>query len=285
MKQNRQTMKLHEALREGEGILKESGIADASVDAFYLLEYVTGLSRALFLANRKELIDETGLNCYRELIQRRASHIPLQHLTGEQEFMGFPFYVNEHVLVPRQDTEILVEETLRRLKPGMRVLDLCTGSGCIAVSLEKLCPGILAEGADISGAALEVAAKNARRLGASVRWVESDLFEKLTGPYDLIVSNPPYIRTAVIEELSEEVRLHEPRTALDGREDGLFFYRKIIKESAEYLKEGGWLLFEIGYDQGEDVLRLLSEAGYETVPIVQDLAGLDRVAAARRRCR
>lgn len=279
----REKMTLGEVQRAGEQYLREHGIADAAVDAWLLLEYVTGISRAVFLAERGRTLEDAKRQMYEILLGKRGEHIPLQHLTGVQEFMGFPIQVNEHVLVPRQDTEILVEEAQKRLHPGMRVLDLCTGSGCIAVSLSKLCPGISVDGSDNSKDALQVADRNGQALGANVNWILSDLFEAI-GPaqYDLIVSNPPYIRTAVIEELSEEVRLHEPYQALDGKEDGLYFYRNIIRDAGSYLKPGGSLLFEIGYDQADDVRALMEAAGYRGVCVIKDLAGLDRVVAGEK---
>lgn len=280
---------LQEALKCAEQYLNVCGIADASVDAWLLLEYVTGISRTRFLMDRGQLMQEEARMRYQDLLRKRGTHIPLQHLTGVQEFMGLEFLVNEHVLIPRQDTEILVEEAMKRLRPGMRVLDLCTGSGCIGISLAKLSSAICVDGADISEEALKMAQKNAERLEVPVRLIHSDLFNICTtqtecaelGVYDMIVSNPPYIRTSVIEELSEEVRLHEPFGALDGKEDGLYFYDRIIRESSVHLSKNGWLLFEIGYDQGEAVSRLLAENGFTDIAVVPDLAGLDRVVYGR----
>lgn len=269
-------------LKEGEAYLREHAIEDAQTDAWLLMEYVTGISRALFLAERTSVMKEDDRQRYEKLLYERGRRIPLQHLTGTQEFMGFSFLVNEHVLIPRQDTEILVEETLRHLRAGMRVLDLCTGSGCIAISLAKLCPGISVDAADISQEALSTAGRNADRLGVDIRLIHSDLFEGISDVYDVIVSNPPYIRTGVIETLSEEVRLHEPHLALDGMADGLYFYRKIIRESAAHLKENGMLLFEIGHDQAAEVTELLREKGYQEIQTLQDLAGLDRVVKGKR---
>ena len=193
--------------------------------------------------------------------------------------MGLEFGVNEYVLVPRQDTEILVESVLDILEGGMEVLDMCTGSGCILISLLKLCSfaDVRGVGADVSEHALKVACENAEKLGVDVKFLHSDLFSNVEGKYDVIVSNPPYIRTAVIEELKEEVKLHDPFIALDGKEDGLYFYRRIVDESTNHLKKGGKLYFEIGYDQGEDVSRLMREAGFADVTVKKDLAGLDRV--------
>ena len=310
---------LHEALQTAVAYLQSCDIEDAQTDAWLLMEFVTGIRRAMFLAERMRPMKDEDRERYEALLQKRGTHIPLQHLTGEQEFMGFPFLVNEHVLIPRQDTEILVEEALKRIRKGMHILDLCTGSGCIAVSLAKLGAQdagsmwadrsddaekqhVSVDGADISEEALKVAKSNGERLEAQVRWMHGDLFEAVERTreeicdkscdkdcdidcdkgYDMIVSNPPYIRTSVITELSEEVRLHEPFGALDGKEDGLYFYRRIIEESSAYLRAEGWLLFEIGYDQGADVKALMEENGYREVQVIQDLAGLDRVVLGQR---
>ncbi|MBE5906920.1 MAG: peptide chain release factor N(5)-glutamine methyltransferase, partial [Lachnospiraceae bacterium] len=186
------------------------------------------------------------------------------------------------VLIPRYDTECLVEAVLPLLKEGDRVLDMCTGSGCIIVSLAKLGPEIDAVGVDISQGALEVAKENAWRLESDVKFLHSDLFQEVTGVYQLIVSNPPYIRSAQVDRLELEVMGHEPRTALDGLEDGLHFYRLIIKEATHYLASGGYLCFEIGCDQAEDVTKLLAEAGYCDRVVKKDLAGRDRVVIARK---
>ena len=213
-----------------------------------------------------------------QLIEKRAVHIPLQHLTGEQNFMGLDFLVNEHVLIPRQDTEILVEEIMRDLHDGIRILDMCTGSGCILLSLlhySNDCSGV---GVDVSEDALAVARQNADRLAEKQAvFIQSDLFEKVEGSFDLIVSNPPYIRSQEIAGLMPEVREHEPHLALDGKDDGLHFYREIIKGAMPHLKRGGQLFFEIGYDQGEAVQALLAANGYTEIAVVKDYARLDRV--------
>lgn len=269
---------LEKSYREGARKLQEAGVPEAKLDAWYLLEHVTGISRAHYLGHPDQEMDEEQEERYQELVARRQQRIPLQHLTGEQYFMGYPFFVNEHVLIPRQDTEILVEEASKYLKSGMRVLDVCTGSGCILLSLLKLFPEVSGTGCDISGQALEVAKENAKRLDVQgVCFVHSDLFSEITGSYDMIVSNPPYIPTEEIEKLQEEVRLFDPMIALDGKADGLYFYRKIIKESAGYLRPGGRLLFEIGHDQGKAVAGFMEEAGYSQIMVKKDLAGLDRV--------
>lgn len=281
-------MTYREALRAGRTHLLEAGVPDADLDAWYLLEFIrkrSGLpgDRTWFLMNDREEMPDSEAKDYRELLDRRAERIPLQHLTGEQEFMGLSFLVTPEVLVPRQDTEILAEEALSRLKPGMAVLDMCTGSGCIIVSLARLCPGIRAAASDLSSGALAVAKENAKRLDTAVSFFQGDLFEGVEGLYDVIVSNPPYIPTDDISGLMDEVRLHEPVMALDGQADGLYFYRRLAKESRDFLKPGGCLLLEIGYDQGDAVKNLLEEAGFCNVCVKKDLAGLDRVVAAENR--
>lgn len=279
------TLTLKQLYKVGTVKLAEEGIEEFSLDAWYLLEYVTGVSKAMYFAEPERAVSEENADRYIDCIRRRAAHIPLQHITGEQEFMGYPFCVNEHVLIPRQDTEILVEEAIQVMRPKMKVLDMCTGSGCIVLSILKMCrekyymtdfQGI---GADVSEEALKVARENGRRLGVPVTWIQSDLFAKIPEEekYDVIVSNPPYIETAVIDTLQEEVRLHDPYIALDGKEDGLYFYRRIISEAGKYLKTQGKLMFEIGCDQAEAVEELMKNAGYEQITVKKDLAGLDRV--------
>ena len=267
--------------KEGAETLEHAGIPDAPLDAWYLLEYVTGISRASYFGDPKREVPKEQAESYREVILRRAGHIPLQHITGEQEFMGYTFLVNPDVLIPRQDTETLTEEALKFTEPGMKVLDLCTGSGCILISLMKKCHGLTGTGCDISEKALKTARENGRRLQVEASWIQSDLFEQISERFDLIVSNPPYIRTGVIEELQQEVRLHDPWIALDGKKDGLYFYRRIIAESTGYIRDNGALMFEIGHDQAEDVVRLMEEAGYTQIRVKKDLAGLDRVVTGR----
>ena len=276
-------MTLEEAYRLGSDVLNEAGVPDAGTDAWILLEHVTGVSRTRYYVNPRQVLSKEEEERYLSYIEKRKKRIPVQHLTGVQEFMGLEFIVNEHVLIPRQDTEVLVETVWEDLEPGMRVLDMCTGSGCILISLMKRMQtvsgedGITGVGVDLSREALQVAEENASKQKVGAVFAESDLFDKVEGTYDIIVSNPPYIRTSVIKELQEEVKLHDPYAALDGKEDGLFFYREIIKKSKEYLKKGGRLYFEIGYDQGEDVKKLMEEAGFSEVTVKKDLAGLDRV--------
>lgn len=272
---------IQEIYRSGAERLKEAGIRDFQLDAWYLLEYVTGINKALYYARPDKVPEEKEVEQYFALIEKRSHRIPLQHLLQEQEFMGIRFLVNEHVLIPRQDTETLVEEALKVVKDGDKVLDMCTGSGCVLLSIlmHTKAAHVSGVGTDISEDALKVAEENAKNLGVKTEFVQGDLFENIVPgkKFDLIVSNPPYIRTSEIEKLEEEVRLHDPYIALDGKEDGLFFYRRIITDSILYMNQGGWLMFEIGHDQREDVEGLMKEAGYSNISTKKDLAALDRV--------
>lgn len=271
-------MKYRDLYREGCEVLAQAGVAESELDARLLLEYVCDTNRNDLLVRGDDVVDIEKEKQYRDLLARRAKRIPLQQITGTQEFMGLSFLVNENVLIPRQDTEILVEEVLKELHDGMHVLDMCTGSGCIIISLlhyTNHCKGV---GVDVSPKALLVAKENAKRLlEESIIFVQSDLFSEVTGKFDVIVSNPPYIRSDVIETLMPEVRMHEPMLALDGSEDGLKFYRSIVDESKEYLNRGGKLYFEIGFDQAEEVSTLMEQAGFTEINVVKDFAGLDRV--------
>lgn len=286
---------LETLLKEGTGILAEAGIEEAGLDAWLLLEYATGKNRAYYYAYKEELISEDICAVYSEFCKKRSEHIPLQHLTHQAFFMGYEFYVDENVLIPRQDTEILTEEALHILegRNSPVVLDMCTGSGCILLSILAQREDAVGTGVDISVKALETALKNAKKLGVEERTVlvKSDTFldkyfqpekEKSLPEYDIIVSNPPYIPTAEIEELMEEVRLHDPRTALDGKEDGLYFYRILTAQAGRYLKSGGWLLFEIGCTQGISVSALMKQAGFSDIQVKKDLSGLDRVVLGKK---
>lgn len=273
------------ALGEGRTLLEQQEIEEASLDAWYLLEYVSGLDRAHYLLRQEEEMPPELLEKYRALVKERSRHVPLQYLTGVQSFCGYEFRVGPKVLIPRQDTEILVEECIKRLKPlrdGSRILDLCTGSGCIIISLALLTGGRMEYVAsDLSEGALDTARENAARLGAKVSFFQSDLLEQVPGRFDCMVSNPPYIKSREIPELMPEVRDYEPHLALDGHEDGLYFYRRIVREGKRKLNPGGWLLFEIGCDQGKQVTELLEREGYGNIELKRDLAGLDRVAAGQ----
>lgn len=303
-----------EWLAQAAECFSERGIEDSGPDAWLLLSHGTGIDRLYYSLNGGEEIPAEQLAGLEELKEKRCSRIPVQQLVGGAWFMGYPFYVNEHVLIPRQDTEVLAEHVLKVLaeksgkgNPGvsavrqgkcspaktaekdvgggrpLRVLDLCTGSGCILLSILKEMPGISGTCTDISPEALAVAEENAARLGVEASFLQSDLWERVEGTYDLVVSNPPYIARKVIGSLEPEVREHEPILALDGGEDGLDFYRRIVGRAAEYLENDGELFVEIGYDQGEAVSALMKENGFMDVRVIRDLAGLDRVAAGKRR--
>lgn len=271
-----------EIYKEGRACLEAADIGEAELDARLLLEFVCGTNRNTLLAHGDREVSAEECERYRELIGKRAAHIPLQHLTGEQDFMGLTFLVNKEVLVPRQDTEVLVEEAMKHLHDGMRILDLCTGSGCILLSLlhySNDCEGV---GTDLSPQALSVARENYERLREArpkmkARFLEGDLFAALEERFDMIVSNPPYIETGVIDTLMPEVREHEPLMALNGGADGLAFYRRIAKQAGSYLNGGGMLFFEIGCGQAEAVCGLMKEAGFCEIQVVKDFAGLDRV--------
>ena len=345
-----------DVLNYGKKILKNAGIVEADLDAWYLFEQSFGISRAqYFLCARENIVGSTAqkiavqeqhgdllesgnaldcaelwlkekLSAYEHALKKRAARIPLQQIIGQQEFMGLSFFVNEHVLIPRQDTETLVELVLQEQKDkDISILDMCTGSGCIAVSLKKLGGYAHVEGADISEESLKVAKRNSEEIlenndvnndavssrteqiqnctnltnnqnkqdnseermvseasklsQAGVTFRHSDMFSNFpeTEQFDVIVSNPPYIPSAVIEELEPEVRDHEPRGALDGTADGLYFYRILAEECAKHLTPGGHVYFEIGYDQGMAVKKLLDNHGFKDTRVIQDLAGKDRV--------
>lgn len=271
---------LEQLLQHGVKVLEAAGIEEASIDAWYLLEYILHIDKVYYLLHKTETIEVQIEDSYETVLRKRANRVPLQHITNRQEFMGYSFYVNENVLIPRQDTEILVERVLSDSKKESEIksiLDVCTGSGCIIISLAKEMKLEKATAVDISKEALEVARKNCEQLEVLVELKQSDLFEAVTGTYDVIVSNPPYIQTKVIDTLMPEVKDHEPILALDGKEDGLYFYRKIINESKNHLNNKGKLYFEIGCDQGESVKELMEQAGYRDIKVEQDLTGLDRV--------
>lgn len=271
----------------GAAILADAGITDAEYDSFALLEYITGMDRTAYILNGSKSVPEDTAERYDAAIDRRSSHIPLQHITGQAWFYGRGFNVNSDVLVPRQDTEVLVSEALKVINAKDSVLDMCTGSGCIIITLALEKKLGRAVGADISEAALKVAFGNREKLGADdVTFVKSNIFSDINVNdaelFDVIVSNPPYIATGEIETLTEEVRIHDPYIALDGLEDGLHFYREITRQSQNYLKSGGWLLYEIGCTQAHDVSDIMSEYGYSNIKVIKDLAGLDRVVMGQR---
>lgn len=271
------------ACEEGKKVLHAAGIAESNREARLMLEHVCGTTHADYYAHGDRVLTPGEQAQYEELLRARAARKPLAYLTGSVSFMGLDFFVDERVLIPRQDTETLVEAVRPHLFDGMRFLDLCTGSGCVALSLLSYSNDTEAVATDLSDGALCVAARNAGALGLSgrVRFVCCDLFpgekEKPESGFDLITANPPYIATAVIDTLEDEVRVYEPREALDGGEDGLAFYRRIVKEAGTWLARGGFLFTEIGYDQEQAVTALFAEHGFSHVTCVHDLAKNPRV--------
>ena len=293
-------MTYRELYEIGKGQLTEAEVQDAEIDARLLLEYICKTNRNYMYAHGDESVTEEIKENYVSLIQERGRRVPLQHITGTQDFMGMEFYVNQDVLIPRQETEVLVEEVLRETEDGMSVLDICTGSGCIILSIVRYKNGIKGVATDISDKALEVARKNAIELGCDqeVCFVKSNLFdnsreirsalqylggqnESLEKGFYVLVSNPPYIPTQVIESLAPEVKDHEPRIALDGALDGLYFYQIIADKGRDFLNPGGRIYFEIGLDLSGDVTRILTKNGFKDIQVIKDFSGIDRVVCAR----
>lgn len=308
-------MKTRILINEGEYRLTKAGVMDAHIDAEELYCFLKGCDKVVLFLMKEEEADKETEEAYFKLIEERASRIPLQHITGKQEFMGFTFKVSPDVLIPRQDTEVLVTEAAKLLRderkaaahnksksrgglfkmfsapPEQEVLDLCCGSGAIGISLAKICEDLSVTATDISEAAIALAKENAKSNRVEVEFLQGDLYEALrdTGKskrvrsYDMIVSNPPYIKTNTIAMLQEEVKDHEPMLALDGGRDGLDYYRRIIADAHLYLKDNGWLMLEIGYDQGEDLRKLIMETGgFSTPEVIHDLAGRDRVVRCQK---
>lgn len=284
-----------ELLKEGSMQLRAAGITEADTDAWLLFSACMGLNRTEYLMRSDAVVPDDKAEEYLGKLKRRAGREPVQYIEETAPFMGFEFYVNENVLIPRMDTEILVSEAIKRARimfsqrqhdVNFRILDMCTGSGCIAQSTYLLLKNegctVEVDAVDISEKALEVAGINASRLGAQVKLIRGNLFENVDNKYSMILSNPPYIRTDVIADLEPEVREHEPMLALDGTADGLYFYREITDKAWEYLENNGILMYEIGYDQALEVSDMLRQKGYTDIAVIKDFAGLDRVVAAKR---
>lgn len=294
------SLPLKELIKIGENQLAEAGIMDAAIDAKLLYRFVDKLDAVGLMMHWQDVLQDNTCEEYLDLVARRASGEPLQYITGSQEFMGLEFKVNPSVLIPRQDTETMVEDAMELLEKGTvrgetyakagkltDVLDLCCGSGAIGVSIAKLQPKTKVTCSDISEDALAVAKENAKLNGVKVKFEKSDLFDAFCGAlgnkkFDLIISNPPYIKSEVIPTLQTEVKDHEPMMALDGGEDGLVFYRAIAQKAKDHLAKNGILMMEIGHDQGEDVCGLLEETNrFEQVACLKDLAGRDRIVIGR----
>ncbi len=273
------------ALTKAEAVLEKAGVGDSRYDARALLYEAAGLNLTQYLLKKEQEMPEAVEERYETFIRRRSLREPLQHITGHTEFMGLDFLTGPEALIPRQDTELLVQEAEQALKKAarhknprtLRAADVCTGTGCIGISLAKRFPGPSYIACDLSDEALDLAKRNAGRLQAEIAFLQGDLLEPLTGLFDLIVSNPPYIREGDIPGLETEVRDHDPYLALSGGEDGLELYRRLIPQAAVRLVPGGTLLMEIGFDQAEDTMRLMEKAGFSHLKVQKDLAGLDRI--------
>lgn len=270
-------MTIKEAFEFG---VKELNTEEKDIEITIFLEKITGIDRKLFLLNEEKEISDEEFEVLKSFIERRKKGEPVQYIVNKADFYGLEFFVKKGVLIPRFDTENLVEKALSFIKDGDRILDMCTGSGCIALTLLYYKKNISAVGCDISDEALSIAKENAERLNLMADFVKSDLFEKVEGKFDVIVSNPPYIETDVVITLENQVKDFEPKNALDGGADGLKFYRIIAKEAKNYLKAGGRIVFEIGYNQGESVPEILKREGYSKIIVSKDLCGNDRVVSA-----
>ena len=271
-------MTYREAIVLGESILRKADIVDAKTDSWLLLAMACKIYHTYYYMHIDEEMTEEQAREFEVLIKKRAERVPLQYITGEQEFMGLTFHVNSNVLIPRQDTETLVEEALKVVRPGMKIMDMCTGSGCVLISILKNAHDIEGIGYDISKQAINVAKENAKLNEVPAVFERSDLFEDVVeNDFDVIVSNPTYIPTDVIATLMPEVAEFEPREALDGRGDGLYFYSKILEQCKNYMKPDGYVLFEIGCKQGDSVSTMMRLAGFSEVHVIKDLARNDRV--------
>lgn len=268
-------------LVDGAKMLAQAGIDEAELDARYILEYITGLNSAQYFIHSEDIIEKDKAEEFFRLIERRSKRIPLSYVIGTRDFFGLTFKVDENVLIPEQETELLVEEVIKHSE-GKSVLDMCTGSGCIAISIALFGKPSRVSASDISPKALEVARENAKSLKAGeISFIQGDMFENVTDKFDIIVSNPPYIETGEIDELMPEVRDYIPRLALDGDIDGLKFYRIISKEAVKKLNKNGRIFYEIGYNQSRAVASILLENGFTDVKIMKDYSGLDRIVTAK----
>ncbi len=273
-------MTIKDMLDMGADTLHQACVNDYRLDAWYLLSYYMGISKTEYYMRMGEKVSAEIAEDYLSLISKRAGHEPLQHITGEQEFYGLTFKVNDNVLIPRQDTEVLVE-FITGISKERSVLDMCTGSGCIAVSISKCGNPSSVLASDISEEALKVAEFNALNNQADIRFIHSNLWENIDGSFDILVSNPPYITDKEMEELDEEVFGHEPHLALRGGSDGLMFYRKILDGIDGHINNNGVICFEIGCSQAEAVSTLMEEKEITDIHVIKDLAGLDRVVWGR----
>ncbi len=283
MSQNKDSITVEKYIKSGAESLKESGIEEYRLESRLFMMKATGFSKTELFTKNDYVLTEAEKEAFESTIKRRITGEPCQYILGKCEFFGYDFYVDKNVLIPRNDTEILIETVLKYAGEfGIKnMLDIGTGSGCIPITL-ALEGDIKMTSVDISEGALNVAKKNASLNNVSVEFIKSDVFSALKDrKFDSIVSNPPYIEREEINNLSTEVKDFEPLNALDGGIEGLDFYRRIIKEGKEHINENGFIFFEIGYNQGEDLKMLFEENGYKYIETVKDLAGLDRVVVGR----
>lgn len=276
-------MTYREILSYGKDLLKSSHITDFDSDAWLLFSYCTNMNRSKYIMKMTDDAPDCIKQAYEVLLSKRISGVPVQYLLGIQSFMGYDFFVNPHVLIPRADTEVLVNEALKLTKQNASVLDLCTGSGCIAISCKLERNDISVSASDISEETLSIAQLNADYNKAEIRFFRGDLFDAVNEKYDVIISNPPYIETEEIEKLESNVKDYEPRRALDGGSDGLDFYKRIFENSGEYLVNAGIIAVEIGCNQADAVKSIAEKNGFEDIKVIKDLSGLDRVVTAKRR--
>lgn len=282
-------MNIREAIKTGMNMIKEKNIEDATLKSKMIMENVLGQNRQYIIANDLNQLEHEQEKEYFFEIEKLLENNPIEYITNKKEFMNLELYVNQDVLIPRQDTEILVEEVINILQnikaENIQILDMCTGSGAIAIALAKNVEKCIVDAVDISSGALEVVRKNVvkNQVEDKINIINSDLFSKVHNKkYNLIVSNPPYIERNVIEKLDKQVQ-KEPIIALDGGEDGLDFYKKIINEASSHLESNGYLCFEIGYNQKNAVQNLLSNSGkYQEIYCKKDLCGNDRVIIAKK---
>lgn len=277
-------MKIKDIINYGVAMIKNT--ESPSLETQMMIAKVIEKDRLYIMLNLEEDIDESKVEIIKTMIDKRKSSYPLQYILGEREFWGMDFKVSEGVLIPRQDTEILIEETLKKLKDNkhksnLKGFEIGVGSGIISITLLKEIETLTMIGVDINDKAIELTKANALKHEVSDRLciLNSNLFEKINkeNQFDFIISNPPYIETKVIDSLQEDIKQHEPKLALDGGEDGLDFYRAIIEQSKSYISPEGFIAFEIGYNQAEAVKKIFVENGYPNVTIAKDLAGFDRV--------
>ena len=268
---------LEEALRDAKKVLREAGIDSWAIDGDVLMAHALGMRRESLITENRRALSEDELGLFNSYVERRQKLMPVAYIINRVEFMGLDFFVDEDVLIPRPDTETLVEAAIERInKSGAKtVLDMCTGSGAIAISIAHYCPKSQVSAVDISQAALKTAKKNAGGNGVQIDFIASDMFEDVEDKFDIIVSNPPYISGQEMTELSDNVSNYEPHLALFGGVDGLGFYRRLSK-SGKYLQEKGVIIIEIGAYQKNDIVEIFRKEGFCLHSVFKDLAGLDR---------